>query len=387
MFFQNIREALFRERVNRFIVTCTLDNRVVTAYLPNPGRLWELLFPGRKLYLVKNTLSPARETSYTVMAVEREGIPVMLHTRLTNRVVRFLIEGNKIPDLEGYFILDQEVRFGNSRLDFLLARNGKKMALEVKSCTLFEKSIAMFPDAVTLRGSRHVRELAELSTKGDPRGGILFVVHWPHARFFIPEYHTDLVFTKNLYTQKNNLFIGAVAVGWEKDLSLSSVVSPLDIPWDLIEREAEDRGSYIVILYLNEDVSLSVGKFGDVRFRKGYYLYVGSAMNNLTKRIERHRRKRKRMFWHIDYLRERAEFCNALPIRATTSLECSIAEGLKGITDWSIPRFGSSDCSCETHLFGMHQNPVHSPAFIKTLLYYRIGRLEDELISFPGVGS
>lgn len=318
MFFRNIQEALFRERVNRFIVTCTVNNRVVTAYLPNPGRLWELLFPGRKLYLVKNALSPTRETSYTVVAVEREGI--------------------------------------------------------------FDRSIAMFPDAVTLRGSRHVRELAELSKKGDLRGGILFVVHWPYARFFIPEYHTDLVFANNLYTLKNNLFIRAMAVGWEKGLSLSSVVRMLEIPWDLIEREAQDRGSYIVILYLREDTRLSVGNFGGAMFRKGYYLYVGSAMNNLTKRIERHRRKRKRMFWHIDYLREKAEFCNALPIRSTTSLECSIAKVLKSITDWSIQGFGSSDCSCDTHLFGMYQNPVHLPAFIETLLYFRLGRLEEELI-------
>lgn len=100
--FQNIREALFRERVNRFTVTCTLNNKVVTAYLPNPGRLWELLFPARKLYLVEDTLSPARKTLYTVVAVEKDGIPVMLHTHATNRVARLLIEENKIPGLEGY---------------------------------------------------------------------------------------------------------------------------------------------------------------------------------------------------------------------------------------------------------------------------------------------
>ncbi len=378
--FHNIQEALFRERVNRFTVTCDLDNRVVTAYLPNPGRLWELLFPGRKIYLVEDILSPARKTPYTVVAIEREGVPVMLHTHVTNRVARLLIEGNKIPGLEGYSILAQEVRFGNSRLDFLLAGNGDRMVLEVKSCTLFDGSIAMFPDAVTLRGSRHIKELAELSAKGDLRGGILFIVHWPRAKFFLPEYHTDLLFAKNLYALRNNLFIRAMAVGWEKGLSLSSVVRPLEIPWRLIEREAEDKGSYIVILYLKEDIRLSFGNFDDVMFRKGYYLYSGSAMNNLTKRIERHRRKRKKMFWHIDYLRQKAEFCTALPIRAATSIECSIANTLKGIADWSIPGFGSSDCSCETHLFGMQQDPIHSPAFIETLLYYRIRRLEEDEI-------
>jgi sugar fermentation stimulation protein A len=305
------------------------------------------------------------------------------YTHVTNRVARLLIEGNKVPGLESYSILAQEVRFGKSRLDFLLERNGDKMALEVKSCTLFDGSIAMFPDAVTLRGSRHLRELGELSSKGDLRGGILFIVHWPYAEYFIPEYHTDLLFAKNLWSLKDNLFIQAMAVGWGKDLSLSSEVRPLEIPWGLIEREAQDRGSYIVILRLKEDTRLSAGSFAGVLFCKGYYLYAGSAMNSLTKRIERHRRMRKKMFWHIDYLREKAEFCAALPIRTATSIECSIAKALKAIADWSMPGFGSSDCSCETHLFGMHQDPIHSPAFIKTLLYYRLSRLADH----AGIGG
>jgi len=380
--FRNMREALFRERVNRFAVLCTLANKVVTAYLPNPGRLWELLLPGRKVYLVEHNPSLLRKIPYTLVAVEREGVPVMLHTHVTNRIAQTLIERNKIPGLEGYSILAREVSIGNSRFDFLLRRKGDKMVLEVKSCTLFDGSIAMFPDAVTLRGSRHIRELAEISAKGDLRGGILFIVHWPHAEFFIPEYHTDIFFAKNLLTLKDELFIRAIAVGWDEGLNLSCSIRPLKIPWGLIEREAEDRGSYIVILRLREDTDLSFGNSGDIEFRKGYYLYVGSAMNNLEKRIERHRRRRKKVFWHIDYLRERAEFYTALPVRATTPLECSIAKALEDITDWSVPGFGASDCLCETHLFGMYENPIHSQAFIETLLYYRIGRLEkDEMPS------
>lgn len=148
------------------------------------------------------------------------------------------------------------------------------------------------------------------------------------------------------------------------------------------QRESKDGGSYIIILCLRKDIHIEIGSLGRLKFKKGYYLYVGSAKANLTKRIERHKRKGKKHFWHVDYLRDKAEFCSALPIRARGPLECSIAKRLKGISDWFIPRFGSSDCTCETHLLGMQADPIKSADFINTLLYYRIERLEEDLASF-----
>jgi sugar fermentation stimulation protein A len=109
--------------------------------------------------------------------------------------------------------------------------------------------------------------------------------------------------------------------------------------------------------------------------RRGYYLSVGSAARNLSQRLARHLRKRKRCRWHIDYLRECAASCVALPIRASDALEHDLAASLGGIADWSVPRFGSSDCSCGTHLFGMADNPLHAARFIDLLLYYRMDRL------------
>lgn len=147
----------------------------------------------------------------------------------------------------------------------------------------------------------------------------------------------------------------------------------------------KNSGSYIIILCITRDIRIRIGRLGILKFKKGYYLYVGSAKTNLTKRIERHKRKRKRFFWHIDYLRNKAKFCTALPIRTSATLECPIANRLREITDWSIPGFGSSDCSCETHLFGMHKDPIKSTAFIETLLYYRIDRLEEKLPSFVAI--
>jgi sugar fermentation stimulation protein A len=95
--------------------------------------------------------------------------------------------------------------------------------------------------------------------------------------------------------------------------------------------------------------------------------------------VERHLRRRKRFHWHIDYLRDRADSCTALPFRASEDLEHDLASALDRIADWSIPRFGSSDCRCPTHLFGFNENPARTPGFIELLLKFRIDRLERVL--------
>jgi len=381
--FGDLRKAVFLGRPNRFVVECLSEGRQERAYLPNPGRLQELLLPGATLYLARNPSSHEMKTRCTVVAVERDGVPVMLHTHHTNTVARWLIERSKIPGIEGYHVSGAEVPFGRSRFDFLLRKGSREFILEVKSCTLFGRTIAMFPDAITERGRRHIRELAELS-RGGKKCGVLFVVHWPKARYFMPEHHTDLAFSRTLLDVRNKIMVRAVAVGWKGDLTLSGMVRELLIPWDVIEREARDRGSYILILHLSGGRKIAVGGLGERTFQKGYYLYVGSAMKNLTQRIERHKRRRKNLFWHIDYLREEASFVAVLPVRSSERLECAIADALGNISDWTMAGFGSSDCDCESHLFAMEKNPLLRPEFIKLLQHFRIDRLEETFRSGLG---
>jgi len=145
-----------------------------------------------------------------------------------------------------------------------------------------------------------------------------------------------------------------------------------------VVREARDRGSYLLILRLPKKVSREIGKLGEVVFKEGYYIYVGSARKNLSGRIQRHKRLQKKLFWHIDYLRAIAEFHAALPVRTEDRLECEIAHAVKGIADWEVPRFGSSDCSCNSHLFGMLKDPLQSVAFISLLTYFGADRLIGE---------
>ncbi len=264
-FFESIERAEFIDRPNRFLVRCLKDKGKITAFLPNPGRLQELLLPGRPLYLTLDGASSQRKYPYTAVAVEREGLPIMLHTHKTNAVAHYLIDKGRVPGLEGARVIGQEIPIGHSRFDLLVEDQGKPILLEVKSCTLVGDRLAMFPDAVTERGARHLRELAELSRKGRETG-VLFVVHWPKADYFLPDYHTDLHFARTMLACKEQVRFFPVSVRWKKDLSLDSKTRLLTIPWDFIKREAEDRGSYLLILKLGEGKTITIGKMGNIVF-------------------------------------------------------------------------------------------------------------------------
>lgn len=371
----NMISSCFVERLNRFVVVCSVQGERIQAHLPNPGRMWELLFPGVTLFLVP-AASPGKQTAFKVVGVEREGIPVLLDTQESNAVAAWLVQERKIPGWEDWQVLRREVPFGQSRFDLLLGRGEERMVVEVKSCTLFGREIAMFPDAVTERGRRHLTELAELTGQGY-RTAVLFLIQWTRAKWFLPDYHTDLAFAQTFCALRHKVEVKALALDWQADFSLAADAREVKVPWKLLEQEVQDGGNYIAVLYVSQDKTVTIGSKGDTFFPQGYYLYVGSAKHNLTKRLERHSRKRKQVHWHIDYLRAAAEFRAGIPIRSTDLLEHEIAQAVAGIADWQIDGFGASDCRCTTHLFGMHNDPVHTPAFIALLQYFRMDRLTE----------
>jgi len=375
-FFDKPFHASFVSRPNRFLVECISGGKNIRAFLPNPGRLQELLLQGSILHIIEENTNPERKTAFTVVAVERDGVPIMLHTHRTNQVARFLIENGLIPTLQGASVVKAEATVGRSRFDFLLNDGRGEIYMEVKSCTLVGERVAMFPDAVTARGARHLEELATLSFDGT-RTAVLFVVHWPFAEVFMPDYHTDLHFAQTLLKVHNDVDIIPVSVRWNDDLSLVPDVRILPIPWEYIEREAKDRGSYLFVLRLSDDKKINVGKLGSIVFKKGFYVYVGSAMANLTARIERHQRLRKNFHWHIDSLRDVSEVVGVFSIRSSDRLECELASSVSNIAEWPIQGFGSSDCTCPTHLFGFKKDPVSLPSFQRLLQYFRMDRFKE----------
>lgn len=180
---EKLFKGRFIDRPNRFIVHVEIDDETVTCHLPNPGRLWELLYVGTTVW-ARKVLTPGRKTPYDVIGIERDGIPVLLDTQYNNDVAEALIREKRIPGWEDWDVLRREVAIEGSRFDLLLHRGDDLFFLEVKSCTLFSKNGAMFPDAVTERGRRHLLHLSSLRDKGI-RAGILFLVQWNRARWFL----------------------------------------------------------------------------------------------------------------------------------------------------------------------------------------------------------
>ena len=158
-------------------------------------------------------------------------------------------------------------------------------------------------------------------------------------------------------------------------LRLKGRPRPLSIPWDFIEREAEDCGAYLLLMKRNANRSICVGRFGELRFERGWYVSVGSAMQNLTSRIARHRRHRKRLYWPVDYLRGAASECRALPIRSSPRQECASAEAMGSILKPGPAGFGSSDRGCPPHLLQSPEFPLHLRKFHKTLEPFRMPKV------------
>lgn len=376
-FFGPTEKALFISRPNRFVLLCKLGRRTVKAFLPNPGRLSELLLPETLIYLEK-TSNPNRSLRYTAVALEREGHRIVLHTHKTNEVARYLIESGSVPPLSEHKVIRREVTIGKSRFDFLLRKGKQETVLEVKSCTLFSKKVAMFPDAVTARGKKHLEELTRLSADGTSCA-VLFLIHWPRAEVFLPDFHTDLEFARAMMDAKDKVRVFPISVEWGEDLTIvSGRTKVLPVLWEALEREAEDRGSYLILYYLPRKRLMDIGGLGRVSFKQGYYIYVGSAMKSLSKRVERHRRVRKKLHWHIDSLSAVAGFHAALPVRSEDDLECDLASAMRNISEWSVPGFGCSDCSCPSHLFGFSTDPMSTRAFHDVLQYFRMDRLLEK---------
>jgi Uri superfamily endonuclease len=113
-----------------------------------------------------------------------------------------------------------------------------------------------------------------------------------------------------------------------------------------------ETGVYQLLIYLPKPVGLQIGKKGRFRFPKGYYVYTGSARKGLNARVQRHLRKEKKRFWHIDYLLDHASIKRIFLFPDLRADECSLSEKMLKRPEAKVivPKFGASDCDCATHL-------------------------------------
>jgi len=165
------------KRYKRFLADIELeDGSVVTAHCPNSGSMLGCNLPGSPV-LLSLSPNPNRKLAYTWELLQVNGFWVGLNTMLPNRLAEEAILDGTIVELQGYPKLRREVAYGSerSRIDILLEDDGKRCYVEVKNVTLVEGGLALFPDAVTARGQKHLRELMEMVRNGD-RGVLLFTV-------------------------------------------------------------------------------------------------------------------------------------------------------------------------------------------------------------------
>jgi len=119
------------------------------------------------------------------------------------------------------------------------------------------------------------------------------------------------------------------------------------------------RGTYALVLALDKETAITVGKLASFSFPPGYYLYVGSAQGGLTSRVRRHIRGGKKLHWHIDYLRQEAKVVEVWYLVSDERLECRWYQAAAGMPQAQVPLagFGSSGCGCHSHLLYFASTP------------------------------
>ena len=166
----NFKEILipgeFIKRYKRFFVEVKIGNNIVTAHCPNTGSMMGLLKKGNRVWLSKSD-DLKRKLKYTLQIIEDNKSKVGINTHLTNKIVLEALRNSIIKDFVNLSLIQQEVKFGdNTRFDFLITKGMKKIFIEVKNVTLSrKKGIAEFPDAVTSRGLKHIKELLKAKKK------------------------------------------------------------------------------------------------------------------------------------------------------------------------------------------------------------------------------
>jgi len=190
-----IREATFLERLNRFSALVAIEGSNEAVYLANSGRMAELLQPGRKVLLEEKS-DPHRKSSYDLIMVALGQKLVSVDARAPGKLVYEALMRGNLPHFDGYSSILREATLGQSRLDFLLS-NHSRYFLEVKSVTLVRQGKALFPDAPTSRGRRHLRELIQAKQQGE-EAGIIFIIQREDACTFSPHDEMDPEFGRAL---------------------------------------------------------------------------------------------------------------------------------------------------------------------------------------------
>ncbi len=368
-------EVGFVERLNRFVMRFERDGEIIDAHAANPGRMEEFRVPGHRFFLV-----PAENGKYPyrVVSTEYQGSFVLLDTIKINAVVERLLRLRKIPGFVEFPLIRREVAMERSKFDFMLsAEDGgrKPVMLEIKSCNLVHGGVAMFPDAPTERGRRHLEDLDVLARRGGVETSVLYLITNYNARVFMPNRHTDPEYCRTAAGLK---FCSSQALKLRLTDPVTIDLDSLDevaIDYETPLRHCGDNGAYLLVMRNPAERELKIGALGKRRFTAGFYVYVGSALKGLESRLKRHQLKTKTIRWHIDYILPSVmEIEKIYRFRSKASLEAALARRMLEIAPAYIPGFGSSDTELPSHLFYFPQKPTAKRDFLDAVFDFQTGR-------------
>lgn len=189
MKYEKIIKGKFIERPNRFVAIVETDGGIVNAHVKNTGRCRELLIPGATVYLEDFTdRMGSRKLRYSLVGVEKGEMMVNMDSQAPNKVIGESLKSGKLvlPGMTELEVIKPEAIYGESRLDFYIKdRKGREGYIEVKGVTLETGGHAMFPDAPTERGVKHLHELAGVVKEGK-KAFIIFVIQMKGVKSFAP---------------------------------------------------------------------------------------------------------------------------------------------------------------------------------------------------------
>jgi sugar fermentation stimulation protein A len=373
--YDSFSEAFFVERDNRFVMELKKkDGEHIKAYIANPGRMEEFLVKNHPFYITSGNKG---KYEYHVVATQYQDSYILLDTIKINSVVEAMLNRDMIEPFKGDKSIRREFAINRSKFDFLIERlkgsHCNPALLEVKSCSLVHNRVAMFPDAPTSRGKRHLEDLEALAKQGYDCY-TLYLINHKKASKFLPNRHTDMDYTLQ-FLQSKHIHFMAYSIEMTDPVTLNpDVFKPVPIDFEGTKINSKDMGGYLLVFRNTHFFRKKIGALGERVFPKGYYVYVGSAMRGLEKRIKRHLSKRKKRRWHLDYISpDHMEIDKIYRINSSVRTESKLSAGMISISPDYVPGFGSSDSDAPSHLFFFPDRPYRRREFLNLLLDIRAG--------------
>lgn len=226
MKYSKVISGKFIERPNRFVAIAEVGGKRETVHVKNTGRCRELLVPGCTVYLSVSD-NPNRKTAYDLIAVRKGEIFINMDSQAPNDVAEeWLRKGTLFSENA---VIRREVTYGKSRFDFYIEDGGRKIFLEVKGCTLEKNGVAMFPDAPTERGVKHINELCACVKEGY-EAYMLIVIQMQGCKKFVPNDETHKAFGDALREAEKS---GVKIIAMDCETSPDSIVICDRVPVEL----------------------------------------------------------------------------------------------------------------------------------------------------------